>query len=198
MEVFRTPGTFAWTPPSGCYQFDLILRGAGGGGNQAAGGGGGAAVDRFMVFARNIPDVVEIVVGAGGTNGQDGGSSSFWDVIANGGSGADNGGAGGLATMRGGAGGLSGTDGVSVTSSPIRLLAGGGGGAGLGKRGGSSGPFTGPGESPAFIWETSQSGGGGNPGMPGGFPAGGGGCGFGSGADGCVTIVEYMLGEYEP
>lgn len=93
-----------------------------------------------MVYSRNVPAVVEIVVGVGGTNGEDGGNSSFWDVIANGGSGADNGGAGGLATMRGGAGGLNGADGVSVTSTPIRLLAGGGGGAGLGKRGGTSGP----------------------------------------------------------
>lgn len=195
--IFDTPGTYEWEPPSHCYKIDVILRGAGGGGSADNGGGGGAAVERFTIRAGDLEPPIAVIVGAGGTAGGDGQDSTFDELIARGGNGGLGDGEGGLSAIRGGRGGRVNHNGESASSDVIRMLAGGGGGAGRNSVGGRSGPFVASGQSPTFLWQTLQSGGGGNPNQPGGFPAGGGGAGWGSGAHGCVTILEYTYGDDE-
>ncbi|MEU2013123.1 hypothetical protein [Nocardia sp. NPDC019302] len=189
--VFTSNGT--WTKPVNLQAIDLVLRGAGGGGNSTKGGGGGAAVNtRDRIPATDLPDTVAITVGAGGSTGADGGDSSFGDIYtAPHGNGATNGGQGGLSFMEGGDGGAAaGQAGESVSSQVIRLLAGGGGGGGSGASGGKSGLVAANTSSPP-LWQALQSGGGGNSGSAGGFPAGGGGANA-PGANGCVTVIEYI------
>ncbi|MEA1795102.1 glycine-rich domain-containing protein [Rhodococcus qingshengii] len=195
--VFDTPGSYEWQPPPRCYKIDVVLRGAGGSGSADNGGGGGAAVECFTIRPADLDVPVPLVVGAGGTAGGDGQDTTFGALVARGGAGGLNGGEGGLSAIRGGRGGLLNQNGASATSDVIRMLAGGGGGAGRNGVGGRSGPFVGPGQSPMVLWQTLHSGGGGNPNQPGGFPAGGGGAGWGSGAHGCMTIVEYTFGDDE-
>lgn len=188
--VFTTSAR--WYRPDGLLAVDVVLRGAGGSGS-TIGGGGGAAVDKRRILAMSLGDYVDIVIGVGSI-GMDGGRTAFGDVIAaEGGIAGVNGGAGGLSYMRGGRGGTSGSPGESVTSDVVRLLAGGGGGAGLGSVGGRSGLVTANQSNPPF-WQWLQSGGGGNSGQPGGFPAGGGGANA-RGANGVCTVIEYYQGE---
>lgn len=183
-----------WTPPDRLRRVDVLVRGAGGAGNASVGGGGGAAILIERVNPDDIDEAVPVIVGLGGTSGGDGQSSAFGSIVAPGGMGGSNGGTGGVvAGMRGGNGGTSGQVGGSATSAPVRLLAAGGGGAGLGSTGGRSGLVAANTGYPIF-WQWCQSGGGGNSGQAGGFPSGGGGAN-GAGAAGAVTVLEYLLPE---
>ncbi|MFC9874890.1 hypothetical protein [Nocardia salmonicida] len=180
-----------WTQAPRLQGIELVGRSAGGSGSATVGGGGGAAIlTPKRIRAADLPLTVSVIVGAPGSSGGAGGDTSFGDIVVPGGQGGSTGGKGGLlAGMRGGAGGTAGQPGESVSSAPVRLLAGGGGGAGSGSTGGRSGLVPAGGTSPAF-WQHGQSGGGGNSGAAGGFPAGGGGAGA-LGAAGCLTIIEY-------
>lgn len=193
-NLYTYTASGVWTKPPRLIAIDVILRGAGGAGTSSSGGGGGAAVERRRIPAPDLEDTIEFVVGAAGSGGQNGGDSSFGDLLtAAGGKGGANGRAGGFSYMPGGTGGLSGQPGETVTSGIVRLLAGGGGGAGANSTGGGSGLTPGA-WSPQRLWQVSMSGGGGNSGGPGGFPAGGGGAGA-RGAAGLVTVIEYISGE---
>lgn len=234
-----------WYKSPQLYAIELVLRGAGGGGasgvrhataanrQPGAGGGGGGAVRTLRrIPAADLPDSVAVVVGVGGAqtatapagdwawnSGNDGGDSSFGDILraeggGGGGPGGPNGqligGTGGMSVMRGGTGGALGAAGESVSSGVISLLAGGGGGGsggnnsgGAGGSGGASGFVPQGWEYPQF-WQVLQSGGG----APGGtvaspirtpgFPAGGGAGGYGGGGpgsrggNGVVTVIEYL------
>lgn len=180
-----------WIKPQRLRRVAVLVRGAGGAGSTTIGGGGGAAVLLDRVNPDELADVIVVGVGIGGASGGDGTSSAFGDIVAPGGAGGINGGAGGLvAGMRGGNGGASGQPGQSATSGPVRLLASGGGGAGLGSTGGKSGIVAAGISNPTF-WQWCQSGGGGNSGSPGGYPSGGGGANA-AGADGVITVIEYL------
>lgn len=183
-----------WTPPDRLRRVDVLVRGGGGAGSASVGGGGGAAVHLERVNPDELDTTVSVIVGLGGISGGGGGPSSFGSIVAPGGAGGSNGGSGGVvAGMRGGNGGASGQPGGAATSGPVRLLAAGGGGAGLGSTGGRSGLVPANTGYPIF-WQWCQSGSGGNSGQPGGFPSGGGGAN-GAGADGAVTVIEYLLPE---
>ncbi|MBF6460142.1 hypothetical protein IU433_13965 [Nocardia puris] len=189
-------GDSVWSRPAGLRALDIIVRGAGGSGSETVGGGGGALTinTQRRISPLELPATCAITVGLGGTNGGDGGASSFGDLlIAPGGRGGLNGGGGGLTFAPGGRGGAAGQPGQTVTSGVVRLLAAGGGGAGSGSTGGGSGRVPGGTTLPPF-WEWCQSGGGGHSGQPGGYPSGGGGAGA-AGAHGLVTVIEYYTTE---
>lgn len=189
--VYTSTGTWMKLPS---LQFvELVLRAAGGSGTNTGGGGGGAVDKRIK--ASDLPDVLTVTVGVGGTAGEDGTPTRFGELlVAENGRGGLYGGDGGLSYMRGGSGGTSGQPGQSVTSEVVRLLAGGGGGAGLGSIGGRSG-FTPANTSNPPLWQWLQSGGGGDTGQFGGFPAGGGGANA-PGANGLCTVIEFHREEY--
>lgn len=192
MRVYTTSAT--WTKPERLQRIDVLVRGAGGAGNADIGGGGGAAVHVERIRPADLGATVAVVIGSGGTSGGDGQQSIFGEIVAPGGMGGNNGNSGGVvAGMRGGSGGASGQPGGSATSGPVRLLAAGGGGAGLGSTGGKSGIVPANTGYPIF-WQWCQSGSGGNSGQPGGFPSGGGGANA-AGAAGVVTVIEYLSPE---
>jgi hypothetical protein len=240
-----------WTKPANCYAIYVLVRGGGGSGasgmfhstqNQRqpgpGGGGGGAVRTQRRIAAFQLPDTVPVTVGTGGaapatppstdgswTPGNNGGDSSFHDIIARGGRGGGfalasdtpeitSGGAGGYAVYIGGTGGAQGAAGQSTSTGILGgvdlLGAGGGGGSGSGYVGGSGLPAYGAGgasnkvpagtSNPTF-WQWCQSGGGGHGGGFGGFPSGGGGGGDGggqvggAGANGVVVILELLYDE---
>lgn len=210
-----------WTKDPKLYSIELVIRGGGGGGSWPAGngnghgGGGGAAVKspKRRIPAEELPDTVTVTVGVGGLggnatnrNGGNGGRSAFGDILeVDGGQGATTTirGRGGQSMLSGGDGSQAGSVGGNAPVPRYSPLAGGGGGAGGGGfTGGKSSLVNGGVSSPAF-WQTVQSGGGGSTGNAGGFPAGGGGGGQapnfagGKGADGCVTVIEYLYDEDE-
>lgn len=192
LTVYTTTAT--WFKAESLQFVDVVLRGAGGGGSTDTGGGGGGAVDK-RIGHDELPDLLTVSVGAGGTSGEDGTPTRFGELLtAENGRGGLYGGVGGLSYMRGGNGGVANSAGQSVTSEVVRLLAGGGGGAGSGSVGGRSG-FTPANTSNPAFWQWLQSGGGGNSGQFGGFPAGGGGAGA-PGANGVCTVIEYHREEY--
>ncbi|MHD0301819.1 glycine-rich domain-containing protein [Rhodococcus erythropolis] len=193
----------------------IICRGAGGGGSWPAGtgngyggGGGGASRTDRRIGAFELPDEVEYQVGVGGNggnstnrNGGNGGDTWFGKLIlVSGGLGASTTapGRGGDGIFRGGMGGTPTGRGESVTSGVIDYMAGGGGGSGGGGGTGGASGFVPGGTSYPQLWQTGQSGGGGNQRAAGGYPAGGGGGGnatgtpAGRGADGLLTIIEYL------
>lgn len=178
-----------WVKLDSLHAVEVVLRGAGGRGSSTTGGGGGAAVSAKFV-ASELPDTLTISVGSGGATDVTGADTRFGELlVAPGGIRGELGGEGGLSYMRGGRGGTNGTPGVSVTSGIVRLLAGGGGGAGSGSIGGASG-FVPHNTSNPPLWQWNQSGGGGDSGQFGGFPAGGGGAGA-PGGNGLCTVIEF-------
>lgn len=210
-----------WTKDPKLYAIELVIRGAGAGGSWPAGngnghGGGGGAVVRSpkrRIPAAELPETVPVVVGLGGAGGNvtnraggDGGGSAFGDILeTEGGKGATTAsrGKGGQSMLPGGDGSQAGSAGGNALNVRYSTLAGGGGGAGGGNvTGGKSALVPGGTSNPAF-WQTLQSGGGGASGAAGGFPSGGGGGGqapnipAGKGANGCVTVIEYLYDEDE-
>lgn len=216
VSVFTSSGT--WTKDPKLYAIEIVGRGPGGGGSWPTGngngyGGGGGGVSRTdrRIQARELPDTVDVVVGAPGTggnatsrNGTSGGVASFGKFLrVEGGGGAttSSAGVGGLGIYRGGNGGNPGSPGGSTPRRPSDYLCGPGGGAGGGGfPGGSSGSVL-PGTSFPILWQTTQSGGGGSSGTVGGSPGGGGGGGqapslpAGNGGVGCITVIEYLYDE---
>lgn len=196
----------------------IIVRGAGGGGswptgsgNGYGGGGGGASRTERRIAAYELPEEVSYQVGIGGAggnssnrNGGNGGDTWFGDfILVSGGLGATTTapGRGGNGMFRGGMGGTPSGRGESVTSGVVDYMAGGGGGSGGGGGTGGGSGFVPGGTSYPQLWQTGQSGGGGNQRAAGGYPAGGGGGGnatgtpAGRGADGLLTIIEYLHSE---
>lgn len=183
-----------WFKLDTLVRVDLVLRAAGGPGSSSSGGGGGAAVTK-TITASDLPDTLSIIVGVGNADDVTGADTRFGELlVAPGGTKGALGGGGGLSNMRGGQGGTDGVNGQSVTSEVVTLLAGGGGGAGLDAIGGYSG-FTPPSTSNPPLWQWNQSGGGGNSGQFGGFPAGGGGAGA-PGGNGVCTVIEVHREAY--
>jgi hypothetical protein len=155
---WTTPGTYTWICPYGPIEEVSIVAIGGGGSGSANGGGGGGGLG----WKNNIPVVAgqsyTIVVGAGGTAGNNGGNSYFEDIQlvagyggigakstgiggAYTGDGGGNGGNGGLgaAAGGGGAGGYTGSGGYggagnyvsnTLTQSGGNATGGGGGGGG--------------------------------------------------------------------
>lgn len=216
LEVFTESGP--WVKHPRLYAIELVARAPGGGGSWPAGtgnghGGGAGGVSRtaHRISARDLPDTVEVTIGAPGAGGNattraggDGGTVTFGDFMrVEGGTGASTTapGIGGLGIYRGGNGGYAGQPGESK---PLRtgdfLAAPGGGAGGGGYTGGGSGDVP-AGRSAPILWQTTRSGGGGNSGQPGGFPGGGGGGGTapstpaGQGAWGAITVIEYRYDE---
>lgn len=174
-----------WERPLRLTRLDVFVRAAGGNGSSARGGGGGSALVRQSIPLQDIPESVSVMVG------QQGGASSFGDLICQGGESGANGGTGGYGPFRGGSGKHGAGD--SVTMVPISLVAGGGGGGGTG---GISGLDLRSGSDP--LWpEWIQSGRGGGLNQDGEWPAGGGGRGSTIGGAGVVTLIEY-LSETDP
>jgi len=176
MQYFRSSG--AWTVPNGVTKILVEVWGAGGGGGSSIGGGypagGGSGAYGMGIFDVASGAAYTVTVGSGGGANQDGGSSSFGNLIsAGGGRGAP----GGEASV-GGAGGTS--------SAPFNISGQAGGGfvkTNITAPGGSGGsaPRGGPG---APISHGNA--------IPGIAPGGGGGSsGYvtgGRGADGGVLV----------
>ncbi|WP_114967266.1 glycine-rich domain-containing protein [Alkalilacustris brevis] len=212
-QEFLTSGV--WIKPAGLSEAALVIAElwAGGGGSQSSWnnrsrGGGGGGYNRRVMRAADLPDTVDVIVGAGGTGfGAFGGNSAFGDhVTAHGGGWGRNdsdagdrtggGGGGELEPGRGGnqgsanlaAGGAVG-GGDGVTNAPggdAGTLWGGGGGAGAGNHRGGRAVLGGGGgggrngSSHGLGGESLLAGNGGAAGQNGGFPAGGAGAGIGS------------------
>ena len=182
MTAFGQSGT--WTVPSGISQVRARLWGAGGG-SGAGGSGGGYAEGYFPVTPGTT---IAITVGAGGTSGLAGGTTSFGTFAsatggAPGGSGSANG--AGVAAANGGTGsggslGISGQFGQNGLVFPGGGLVGGSGGAAFGG-GGAFGP--------AGSSSTSL------PGLDGAFAGAGGSGGIADGAGGTgangLVILEW-------
>lgn len=166
-RFFGEPGNYNWTVPAGVSKIRVrVLGGGGGAGTNAAGGGGGG-------YAHGVFDVTpgatySIVVGARGSGGADGGTSSFGALIsATGGKGSPAGstvsaaggvGVGGDFRASGGASGaVAGSGGGGAGS---QLGDGGASAAKLGSGGGgvSGNPSIGSGGASAFGSIPSQAG----------------------------------------
>lgn len=211
---FTTSGT--WTCPAGVRSIDAWLVGGGGaGGANGKGGGGG-----YCHMVRDIPVVpgqsYDIIIGAGGEDGLDGGSTSAFGYEVDGGESGDNGGGGGNAgggssTTMGGDGGSRGFGGARNlgadwhTTNPYDGIdyAGGGGGYGAtgGGRGGGSfagGAANNGGYGGGKRGSSSVEGGGGG----GSYGGGGGGStqtainvGYSDGGSGIVIIYAPVITE---
>jgi hypothetical protein len=171
---FASDDTF--TVPGDCTAITAEVVGGGGGGGAIGpgGGGGGGGYDAATDVAVTPGDMVAITVGAAGVAGGDGGDSSCLGASATGGQGGGQGsqdapGAGGTGSANGGNGGTA-------------FLAGGGGGA-CGNATGAGGNG-GDGNNPPF--------GGGEGGIPAGFPSGPG--PFGFGGNGGNTAIPPVTG----
>ena len=79
---YGTPGTFSYTPPSGCVYFEVWVTGGGGGGGNAnfttpgSGGGGGGTI--YALIPADYQSIYYGTVGAGGLHA-DGTGSSFYN-----------------------------------------------------------------------------------------------------------------------
>lgn len=196
--AYYTPGSYTFNVPTG-YVANITVQawgGGGGGGNNnlraKGGGGGGAFVTNTYA---NVPaGNYAIVVGTGGTPGQNGGSSSYTftggTVTAGGGQqGGNNGGNGGSVT-----GGTGNTGGAGGGRSAPGGAGGGGGGSGIAA--GAGGNATGPNSAGAGGAPGGGAGGtDGNSGQNGSAPGGGGGgrgdggTESGTGGSGWVIVI---------
>lgn len=165
-EFYGGGTTRDWVKPRGVSMVRFMLIGAGGGGGDptaslGSGGGGSGAVTSWIGPAMFIPDVLQIVVGAGGSALVSASNSSviyqakdgvgytllFANAGAFGVAGAITGGAGGAAMTnnyfgaagifssiagQNGSDGSSASDGLTVDPSATTFLSGGSGGAGSG------------------------------------------------------------------
>jgi hypothetical protein len=149
---FETPGTYTWKVPPGVTAIWIEVWGAGGGGSNvpsynqhsSGGGGGGYGYARFTVVPGSI---YSVVVGRGGVNTGNGGSSSFGNLISatggNGGAWTNTttcanvavGGTGGASSATFNVSGASGGNGIPCQSSGG--IGGKGGSGGVGGSGGS-------------------------------------------------------------
>lgn len=164
-----------WIVPDGVTQVSVMVFGGGGGGKAvdyagtSMGGGGGSGYMRKEIVNVNASSIIPIVIGLGGSAGEDGGVSKFGEnVTANGGSaGSANGGAGG-------AGGGGGSDDSTIHGSGGSGQYGGGGGGGSNssnsskRNGGNGGQYGGGGGGGATNNVTSSGGNGGQYGGNGG------------------------------
>jgi outer membrane protein assembly factor BamB len=123
---FLSRGTYTWQKPQNVSSFFFIVNGAGGGGSLTSSGGGGAYV--FANYTRlQAAAIYDISINVGG-----GGSSSSGGLSL-GGQGQNNGGNGNILNSSGGGGGMSSViylDNIADSYIPIKIIAGGGGGAG--------------------------------------------------------------------
>jgi Tfp pilus assembly protein PilE len=119
--TFASVGTTSWTVPAGVSSVNVLVVGGGGsgGGSPGTGGGGGAVVEQTN-YTVTAGQSMTVTVGAGGTNGSDGGASSFGSIVASGGRSGNSGGASGNAHAGG----------APVTDLNNQIFGGGGGGAG--------------------------------------------------------------------
>jgi hypothetical protein len=210
VQMFSAAGT--WTKPEGMTSVLFELWGGGGAGgsadnanpnsnaNGASGGGGGGYVSR-IVSIDDLPETLDVVVGAGGvaalaSNGGAGGTSSVWELQAGGG-----GGGGGYPTMAfwpGGGGSVytGGTGFGVMESSPTGYSAGGGAGIwgpaatnGVGGPGGAEkgAPLT-SGNTPSNSG--SFGGGGGTSPASGAIMVSGGNSIFGGGGGGAASLIQ--------
>lgn len=110
-QVITSSGTY--TPTPGTKKIKVILTGGGGGGSSviatsfsqtAFGGGGGSAATCIGIFDLEDISYFSVVIGAGGTAGNPGGTSTF-----NGMSSGSGGGGAGINTPSNGSGGTAGT-----------------------------------------------------------------------------------------
>lgn len=163
-EFYGGGTTYDWVKPRGASMVRFMLIGAGGGGgvgssSSGSGGGGSGAVTSWIGPAIFIPDILRIVIGAGGSSTAGGGFSyviyqakdgtGYTLLTAEGGnsgtSGAITAGGGGSATTanyfsaagiyrsiagQDGEQGSGSTSGTGVTQSATTFLSGGAGGAG--------------------------------------------------------------------
>ncbi len=182
--ILTTPGVHEWTAPPGVTSVSVVAIGGGGGGGSGfniAGGGGGGGL-RWTASIPVTPGVTyDVIIGNGGGEGRNGGSSSFHTALTSygGGGGQTNGdaigggGGGGIGGDGGGNGGKGG-DGVNEA-------AGGGGAGGYSGNGGGGGS----GDNGGDDGGNSYGGGGGGGGGDSSGGGGGGGVGvLGSGANG--------------
>lgn len=161
-QVFNSSGT--WTKPDDMPTGAIVevwLWGGGGGGNSNSGGGGGAGIVKQFDIG-DLTGTVSVTVGAGGTAGTNGGTSTFGSYLS------AYGGGGGNATAGGGGGGL---------KSAGNWLAQGAGGRGGGGGSNSKGTST---INPGFC----GGGGGQSTSNQGGDGVYGGGGGVGNGSGG--------------
>ena len=179
MEFITATGT-TWTQTgkTDLKRIRVTCYGGGAGGVSGAGGGGGGGIGYVVLEASAVTTNVTVTVGAGGSVGNAGGSSSFGSYIT-----STGGSVGGWIT--GGSGGTS-------TGSGVYILGGQGG------KGNANTPWPQnyPGQNHAGPnnYQVSNSHGGGLGGSRYGNNAsgvqGGGGGGSGNGTQGCVIIEE--------
>ncbi len=198
-QAYTTPGTYQWTVPSGVTSVSAVCVGGGGGwaspsgtlGGQGGGGGGGLTYKNNITVTPGSP--ITITVGAGGSQGVSGGTSSFGSVFSAGGGNTGNllnggvGGTGGV-SLGGDGGGNGGSGGTSVQIDANNYSCAGGGGAGgysgNGGAGGSSSGANG----------NNGSGGGGGGGAWRGCAKGGGVGILGGGPNGTGGIADSGAG----
>lgn len=189
VQVFTSNGTF--TAPTGITKVYLSMVGGGGGGRTSAGGGAGGGGGGAGAFLINYPFTVipannySVTVGAGGTTGNAGSTTSFDSISVSGGG-------SGVASVTGGTG-PGGFDGTVSSSAPN--FKGGNGSNGDGGGGGGYG-----GASFAGSGGAGAAAGGGCAGAAGtaaasntGAGGGGGECNLGVGGAGGsgIVIVTY-------
>ena len=156
-EVFTDVGTAEWTVPTGVTEVHVLVVGGGGGGGDLdshyGGGGAGGVAHNFGQDAYPVTpgETIDVTVGAGGVEREDGDDSLFGDILAHG----------------GGIGGSHGNDGGS---------GGGMGGSGAGSNP-PGGEATQPGTNPDPFIDLGSDGGTDYSSSGGGDQAGGGGGG---------------------
>ena len=184
IQKFSTAGTFTYTPTSGLIYAIVEIMGAGGAGatvsNQNGGAGGAGGYLRGVVSATAIGASKSITVGAAGTPGNTGGTTSFGTIFsASGGASASaNAGGAGGSTFTGGQLTISGQPGGNGFSG--NSITGGYGGGGVFGPGAGGVPQNNNG-----ITATNP-GSGGSGGNSSGSAVGG------NGAPGIVVITEYI------
>lgn len=218
---FKTAGTYTVKLPEDAVVVYALAVGAGGGGGRGSnvdpatsgsGGNGGSILFCGPILIGSISDL-NVVVGAGGTTGVDGGASSVFGLTASGGKGGGNryvveqtdpgtgeivgavGGAGSISGVQGGSAGTA--SGVKIPFTLLSYSAGGGGGSAKdGESGGAGGVCS--------IGSGGRGGGRAENGSNGGQCCGGGGAGLtyssetrrsgGKGGDGYVAIWVQRSG----